>query len=640
MSAVSLVMKSALGEESISHGCLLVAPPEVVEVAYNLGIEFTDVSAYLPVPPPSYGLVVCLPNFLVEALPSGWTGVWACPEAPPPGSWVPVPVQFATDLQALGRALQTAATWLQERQELTERTGDREATLKTLNEIGIAVSAERDAERLLTLILSRARQLVAADAGSLYLLQEDENGHEYLLFALAQNDSVDAPWQKCVLPLTPHSMAGSVAQSGQVVVVEDVYAPVPHGTLRHDKSFDERFGYRTRSVVGIPLLRRDNTTLGVLQLINRKPAAGIPLAEPTLATEVRPFSQADVELLRSLASLAAISLENSELCEEISRLFEGFVGAAVKAIEQRDPTTSGHSFRVAEGTLALARRVERLERGPWAGARFTVEELRALRYAALLHDFGKVGVREKVLIKACKLYDDQLAALEYRFQLAVASRHASRMEEWLYAALEEPHGTRQRLPQLFDELDQEKQQIETMLRTVHAANQPNITSKGDFSVLESIHRWQFVDPAGTTHMLLTAEEMRVLSISRGTLTPQEREEISSHVTHSYNFLRTSPWTRDLKRVPEIAYAHHEKLDGSGYPRGLVGDEIPLAARMMTIADIFDALTASDRPYKKAVPLEHALNILHNEARAGQLDASLVELWTEAHVWEDFCTPYP
>ena len=195
--------------------------------------------------------------------------------------------------------------------------------------------------------------------------------HHYLYFALAQNDSIKAPWKASVIPLNPHSVAGAVALRGEVVVIDDVYALPADGPLRHDQSFDQRFHYRTRSVVGIPLATREDEVLGVLQLINRKPRAGVPLADPTTATEVLPFSAADVELLRSLASQAAVSLENSRLYEDIQQLFEGFVRAAIMAIEQRDPTTSGHSFRVADGTLSLARRVERLERGQWAGVRFS-----------------------------------------------------------------------------------------------------------------------------------------------------------------------------------------------------------------------------------------------------------------------------
>jgi HD-GYP domain-containing protein (c-di-GMP phosphodiesterase class II) len=487
---------------------------------------------------------------------------------------------------------------------------------------------------LLDLILSRARHLVAADAGSLYLVEKDAQGNLYLCFTLAQNESVSAPWKASRLPLTQNSVAGAVAQGNTVMVIDDAYALPVDGPIHHDHSFDTRFGYRTRSVVGIPLATRDGEVLGVLQLINRKALAGVPLADPKTAAEVVPFSPADVELLRSLASQAAVSLENSRLYEGIQQLFEGFVHAAVTAIEQRDPTTSGHSFRVADGTLALARRVERLDRGPWAGVRFSVEEVRELRYAALLHDFGKVGVREKVLTKAHKLYEEQLENLRYRFLLARMSHRAERFETWLHAALQDPDGMRQRLPQLSAELRQELTTFDTMLRTVLAANQPNVVAEGDFSTLETIRQWEFIDSFGIRRNLLTAGEMQALSLRRGSLNPEERAEIESHVTNSYHFLRTIPWTKDLARVPELAYGHHEKLDGSGYPRGLAGDAIPLGVRMMTIADIFDALTASDRPYKKAMPLEVALGILEAEARAGKLDTTLVQLWIEARAWED------
>ncbi|HEY7496481.1 MAG TPA: HD domain-containing phosphohydrolase [Candidatus Tectomicrobia bacterium] len=617
-----------------TEDCCLVAPPEVVHIARAAGLPLAEVAEAVPEPPPTSGLLVSLPNGVVQALPPGWVGVWARAEEPPPGSWISLPPIALDAPGALRRALWTAESWRRERLGFAESTGERATALKTLNEIGIALSAERDPARLLDLILSRARHLVAADAGSLYLIEKDAQGNVYLRFALAQNDSVIAPWKTSLLPLTQNSVAGAVAQGNTVVVIDDVYELPADGPIHHDHSFDMRFGYRTRSVVGIPLSTRDGEVLGVLQLINRKALAGVPLSVPKTATEVVPFSSADVELLRSLASQAAVSLENRRLYEDIRRLFEGFVQAAVTAIEQRDPTTSGHSFRVADGTLALARRVERLTHGPWARVRFSVEELRELRYAALLHDFGKVGVREKVLTKAHKLYEEQLAELRHRFLFAHTSHRAKRFETWIQAALQNPERMRQRLPLLYDELQQELAVFDAMLHTVLTANQPNIVAAGDFSTLEAIRHWEFLDPDGERQSLLTAEELHALSLRRGSLTPEERHEIESHVSHSYRFLHTIPWTKDLARVPELAYAHHEKLDGSGYPRGLTGEAIPLGVRMMTIADIFDALTASDRPYKKAVPLEHALDILVTEAREGKLDATLVQLWIEARAWED------
>ena len=625
------------GIEEASGTPVLIAPAEVMAVVDALNLELGSMQETFPEPLPASGLVVCLPGMPIPVLPPGWAGVWVRPELPPAGAWVPLPDVAVTDPQALEQALWAADAWRRERAQLSQHALDRAAALKVVNEIGIALSSERNQDRLLELILTRARHLVAADAGSLYLVRQGEQEHRYLYFALAQNDSIAAPWKASVIPLNPHSVAGAVALRGEVVVVDDAYTLPTDGWLRHDQSFDQRFHYHTRSLVGIPLLTREGEIFGVLQLINRKPRAGVPLAVPSVAQEVLPFSPADVELLRSLASQAAVGLENSRLYEDIQQLFEGFVHAAVMAIEQRDPTTSGHSFRVADGTLSLARRVERLERGPWAGARFSAEDLRELRYAALLHDFGKVAVRENVLTKALKLFDEELVVLRGRFMLARASHRARRLQGWLQEALHDPEGMRQRLPHLETELQRELADFDAMLQVVLHANQPNVTEEGDYSGLEVIRQQEFVDLDGQRHSLLTDREVQMLSLRRGNLTLHERQEIEKHVTHSFNFLRTIPWTKDLARVPDLAGRHHEKLDGSGYPQGLTADDIPLGTRMMTIADIYDALVARDRPYKKALPLEHALNILETEAQAGKLDVSLVQLWIESKAWEDIGT---
>src|SRR5262245_56359240 len=419
MHTTSYVMSD--GSEDASVTPVLIAPAEVMAIVDALNLELGSMRETFPEPLPASGLVVCLPGMPIPALPQGWAGVWARPEIPPVGAWVPLPDVAVTDPQALGQALRAADAWRRERAQFSRHALDRGAALTVVNEIGIALSSERNPDRLFELILTRARHLVAADAGSIYLVRKGAQEHRYLYFALAQNDSISAPWEASIIPLNPHSVAGAVALRGEVVVVDDAYTLPNDGWLHHDQSFDQRFHYCTRSVVGIPLSMREGEVLGVLQLINRKPRAGVPLAIPSMAQEVLPFSPADVELLRSLASQAAVSLENSRLYEDIQQLFEGFVRAAVMAIEQRDPTTSGHSFRVADGTLSLARRVERLERGQWAGARFSAEDLRELRYAALLHAFGKVEVRENVLTKAMKLYDEELATLRTRFTLARAS---------------------------------------------------------------------------------------------------------------------------------------------------------------------------------------------------------------------------
>jgi len=637
MSTMSGAISDVGANAQASTACVLIAPSEIRAAVGALALEFGSVLDTLPESLPASGLMVCLPGMSIPELPPGWAGVWARPETPPGGAWIPLPGAAAADPQALAQALRAADTWRRERWQFAQHAVERADALQAVNEIGIALSSERNSDRLLELILTRARHLVAADAGSLYLVKQDEPEQRYLYFALAQNDSVIAPWKASMIPLNPHSMAGAVALSGEVVVVDDVYALPADGSLHHDQSFDQRFHYRTRSMVGIPLSTREGEVCGVLQLINRKRHAGVPLADPVAAREVLPFSPADVELLRSLASQAAVSLENSRLYEEIQQLFEGFVQAAVIAIEQRDPTTSGHSFRVADGTLSLARRVERLEHGQWAGVRFSAEDLRELRYAALLHDFGKVAVREHVLTKAFKLLDEELVTLRTRFMLAQTSHRAGRLQAWLQEALHDPEEIRRRLPHLEADLQRELADFDAMLQVVLNANQPNVTEGGDYSVLETIRQRVFVDPAGQQHPLLTDREVQLLSLRRGNLTPLERQEIEKHVIHSFNFLQTIPWTKDLARVPNLAGRHHEKLDGSGYPQGLTADDIPLGTRMMTIADIFDALVARDRPYKKALPLERALGILEMEAQAGKLDTALVQLWIEAKAWEDIGT---
>src|SRR5215468_11253229 len=440
MHTTSSAMSAGIEEASVIP--VLIAPAEAMAVVDALNLALGSRQETFPELPPASGLVVCLPRMPIPVLPPGWAGVWARPEIPPAGAWVPLAHAAVTDPQALGQAVRAADAWRRERTQFSQHALDRAAALKVVNEIGIALSSARNQDRLLELILTRARHLVAADAGSLYLVRKGEQEHHYLYFALAQNDSIAAPWEASVIPLNPHSVAGAVALRGEVVVVDDAYTLPTDGWLHHDQSFDQRFHYHTRSLVGIPLLTREGEVFGVLQLINRKPRAGVPLAVPSVAQEVLPFSPADVELLRSLASQAAVSLENNRLYEDIQHLFESFVRAAVMAIEQRDPATSGHSFRVADGTLSLARHVERCTHGPWVGVRFSAADMRELRYAALLHDFGKVGVRERVLTKSFKLYDEDLTLLRTRFMLAQASHRAGRLQAWLQEALRDPDGMR------------------------------------------------------------------------------------------------------------------------------------------------------------------------------------------------------
>jgi HD-GYP domain-containing protein (c-di-GMP phosphodiesterase class II) len=530
--------------------------------------------------------------------------------------------------------------------------------LEELNRVGVALSETRDVERLLALILSKAREITGADAGSLYLAEpaggntnasssDVVNGSEktrQLRFRLTQNDSVQFPYAEHTLPVTESSMAGYCALHREVIELADAYRIPKSRPFHFNSSFDEQAGYRTRSLITLPMKNGKGEVLGVLQLINckRHPQARLTDAN-AVHRYVHPFPEHAVRLGLSLASQAAVAYENSQLYRDIENLFDGFVNAAVKAIEQRDPTTSGHSQRVCKMTLALAEAVDREPRGPYAGVRFSREQRKELRYAALLHDFGKVGVREEVLIKAKKLYPLQYSRLLDRFDYIrrdIEARVAEQKVELLLGHFRKEKEARERLKMLDSEAGRLLAKLDRYVEFITRANEPTILPSSDFELLTEISEESYRDPRGVERPYLTSEEVRYLSIPRGSLDKNERLQIESHVTHSFNFLAQIPWTPEYRGIPEIARAHHEKLNGRGYPMGLTASEIPVQAKMMTICDIFDALSASDRPYKRAVPTDHALDILKLCVRDEDIDAELFRLFLEAQVYRLASKPAP
>ena len=504
------------------------------------------------------------------------------------------------------------------------------AELRELAGVGMALMTERDPDRLLALILEKARRLTDSDAGSLYLVEEGEDGSPRLRFALSQSDTLpDAPFVSFTLPLDPASLAGYAAVTGETLRIDDAYRLPESAPYRLNRTFDERFGYRTRSLLVVPMIDHAARVVGVLQLINRKrdPAARIDGSEAA-ARWVVPYGERELEMVRALAGQAAVSIENSLLHRQIETLFESFVKAAVIAVDQRDPTTAGHSVRVAALTCDLAEGLERHGRGFWSGIRFTPEQMRELRYAALLHDFGKVGVREEVLVKAKKLPPLLDERLRGRFDLirrTVEMEHHHRRAELLERGIRPG-------PEMDADLALRLAELDEARRAVLAANEPSVLPRAVEGALESIGRLTFTGPSGEPHPYVTDEELRFLRIPKGSLDDAERREIESHVERTYRFLTQIPWTGDLRHVAEIAYGHHEKLNGRGYPRGVAEPDIPPQTRIMTVADIFDALTASDRPYKRAVPVDRAFDILTAEAREGLLDATLVEMLIESGVY--------
>ncbi len=478
----------------------------------------------------------------------------------------------------------------------------RLAKLTSILDVAKAMSAERDLDLLLPLILFEATKVVEADRCSLFILDRERNE---LWSKVAQGSK-----NEIRLPVGS-GVAGQVAQTGAVINIPDAYADA-----RFNRSFDSSSGYQTKTILCVPMRDAGGEVTGVIQALNKLDGAS--------------FNAEDEELLLALGAQAAGAIENALLHEDINRLFEGFVSASVVAIESRDPTTAGHSGRVADLTVAMAQALEHLSTGPYAHTRFSAGELQELRYASLLHDFGKVGVREPVLVKAEKLYPHELEGLRARFQLARKDLQLQSYRRRIEAVKVRGHANLAEIEAEEEErLARESGQLDEVMAFILSCNRPTVLAQGNFERLHELGGLRFVDAHGQAQPLLLPGEIQSLSIARGTLSPEERREIESHVEHTYRFLSQIPWTRTLRRVPEIAYAHHEKLDGTGYPRA--EKDIPVQSRMMSICDIYDALTASDRPYKKAVPHTLALDILKRESDAGQLDPALYTVFIEADI---------
>ena len=512
----------------------------------------------------------------------------------------------------------------------------RSREIGELTRIGVALGTERDVKTLLDLILTQARRITSSDAGSLYLIETSEQGQKRMRFRLAQTYSKpEAPFVEFTIPVDRTSLAGYTAVTGEPLVIDDAYFLPPDVEYSINRSFDERWGYRTKSMLVIPMKDHRDEVIGVLQLINRKRDFDMVLATPAdVEQQVVPYSKRTVELVTALAGQAAVAIENSQLYERIEQMFEGFVRAAVHAIEQRDPTTFGHSGRVANMTIGLAAVVDRADDGAYRSVRFSREQLREIRYAGLLHDFGKVGVREQVLVKAKKLYPLQLDLIRQRHDFV---RRTAEREFWRKRAefLERcgREGYDDFLRGLEEEHGAELRELGRFLEAVMRANEPTVLPARRFEELSSLARRTYEDVTGKARRYLSDDEMRYLTIPKGSLDETERLEIESHVTHTYRFLQQIPWTRELQQIPIIAYGHHEKLDGAGYPRHVTGEAIPIQTRMMTISDIYDALTAADRPYKPAVASVRALDIMAEEVKAGQLDQELFRLFVDGKVFD-------
>lgn len=516
--------------------------------------------------------------------------------------------------------------------------------------IGTALSGTQDLDELLALILLKCREITCSDAGSVYLLDQTDNVPK-LLFKVTQNASLpQTSFNEFAVPLSPRSLAGYVALTGKILNIPDAYNLSEDVPYTLDRSFDQEFAYRTRSVLVLPMQNREGDVMGVLQLLNRRVSSQVRLTVDNTLQNTQPYSEWEESVVRSLASQAAISIERNFLQESIENLFEGFVRASVQVIESRDPCTFGHSERVAELTVQLGKEVNSIRHGYFSSLYFDDRQIQEMRYAALLHDFGKVGVPERVLNKQKKLHPEQLDKIQSRFDLACKSIELERANLKLDRVLHhfQPPLGEVHSPKtcpLCGNADPLDQQLSETIDNLHyywalilKMNEPQVIpsqTEEDNLIhkLTQLTQQTYRDKQGQEQALLSAEELAQLLVPRGNLTQNERGIIESHVSYTYQFLKNIPWTRHLQNVPRIAYAHHEKLDGSGYPLGIKGDSIPLQSQILTVADIYDALTAADRPYKYRVPLNQALGILQEEVHRGKVNGELVALFKERAVYK-------
>jgi HD-GYP domain-containing protein (c-di-GMP phosphodiesterase class II) len=498
-----------------------------------------------------------------------------------------------------------------ENKELEER-------IKRLNGIGIALSSQTDLRILLETIVKEGRGFTSSDAGSLYRKEEDK-----LIFEVAQNDTLDRrlgekkkeAFSPFPIPLTKKSIAGYVALTGVTLNISDVYQLSEAEEYSFNRDFDNRNNYKTTSMLVIPMKDHEGEIIGVLQLINAIDETG----------NIIPYPQDLQDLISSLASQAAVAIRNAKLIGDIKNLFESLVKYSATAIDARSPHTAGHSRRVSELSVKVAKAINEENNGPLSDINFSPLELEELRIAGWLHDIGKIGVREWVLEKANKLNDDRMEAIRNRF-LFIKERIKNELLKREIEGGYNPTDIEEKLNAALKELDDD-------MEFINLVNKPGFLKDSDIDRLKKIVAKKYVNSKGGEEPYLTEFEYTNLSVRKGNLTEEEYKNIQSHVIHTYNILRNIPFTKNLKNVPLIAASHHEMLNGTGYPNGLKDNQIPMQARIIGMVDVFDALTAADRPYKASVPLDKALQILKLEAKDNRLDERVVNIFIEKKLYE-------
>ena len=504
------------------------------------------------------------------------------------------------------------------------------ARLERLNEVGAALSKERNIDRLLENILLAAKSITNADGGTLYRLVEDEKAGRQLKFEILRNDTLGiALGGTTGKPITffpihlvdEHGadnrsmVAAYSALTGTTVNIADAYTAEGFD-FSGTRNFDKKTGYRSTSFLTIPMRDHENDIIGVLQLLNCKAADGSVIA----------FTDADQRLAESLASQAAIALTNRNLITQLEELFESFITMINTAIDEKSPYTGGHCQRVPTLTMMLAEAVNATTEGPLAGFTMTDKDRYELKIAGLLHDCGKVTTPVHVVDKATKLETiyDRIHLVDQRFEIlkrdAEIAQLKGEMSEEAYQA---------RLLSLDDDRD--------FIRKTNIGGE--FMADAAVARVATIAAYKWRDLTGTEANFFSDDELKNLSIRAGTLTGDERQIINHHIVATIKMLESLPWPKHLKNVPEYAGGHHERMDGKGYPKGLKRDDMSIQARVMGIADIFEALTAADRPYKKGKTLSESLSIMQKFKENGHIDPDLYEVFLAQGVHKSYAQQY-
>ena len=508
--------------------------------------------------------------------------------------------------------------------------------LKKLNAVGIALSAEKDHGRLLEMILMHAKEMTRADGGTLYLRTEENT----LKFEIVHTDSLGIymggtqgepitfyPVKLVKYDGKPniHNVAACAVLKNETINIADAYDNEEFD-FTGTRKFDEKTGYRSQSFLTVPMTNHENKIIGVLQLINATDAD---------TGEIRAFSELDQQVVESLASQAAVTMTNRQLIDAQKELFDSFIALIASAIDEKSPYTAGHCRRVPVLTDMIAEACCDIDHGPHKDFSMSDEEKYELSVAGWLHDCGKITTPEAVVDKGTKLETivDRIEMIDTRFEVLKRDIEITALRRTLGSLGESEFGNDKQFESELKQLDDDREFIR-MCNIGGEAMADDLQQR-----VKKIAQYKWKDTEGNESNFLSDDEVHNLNIFRGTLTEENREIINNHVVATIKMLGSLPYPKHLRNVTEFAGGHHEKMDGTGYPKGLKRDEMSVQARMLGIADIFEALTAADRPYKKAMPMSQALTILGRMKLDNHIDPDLYDVFMWQKVYQRYADKY-